>query len=67
MNQLTMNIKKTKYVTFGLKSQTRKVHNHNLFIQDRKIERVISYKYLGMLLDMNLNYNSHLENCLRLI
>ena len=66
-NQLTMNIKKTKYVTFGMKSQTRRVHNHDLFIQNVKIDRVNSYKYLGMILDMNLNYNSHLENCLKLI
>ena len=66
-NQLTMNIKKTKYVTFGLKSQTRSVNNHDLFIQQTKIDRVNSYKYLGITLDMNLNYNIHLENCLKLV
>ena len=49
-NQLTMNIKKTKYVTFGLKSQTRNVNNHDLFIQQIKIDRVNSYKYLGITL-----------------
>ena len=32
INQLTMNTKKTKYVTFELKSQKRKVQNHDLFI-----------------------------------
>ena len=66
-NQLTMNIKKNKYVTFGLKSQTRKVNDHTLFIDNIKLERVTSYKYLGLTLDMNLNYNKHLENCLKLI
>ena len=66
-NQLTMNVKKTKYVIFGLKSNTRKVVNHLLFINDNKLERVTSYKYLGLTLDMNLNYNKHLENCLKLV
>ena len=66
-NQLTINIKKTKYVTFGLKSQTRKISNHQLFMNDNKLERVISYKYLGIILDMNLNFNKHIENCLKLI
>ena len=66
-NQIIMNIKKRKYVTFGLKSMTRKVNNHDLFIQQTKIDKVITYKYLGMILDMNLNYNNNLENCLKLI
>ena len=66
-NQLTMNIKKNKYVTFGLKSQTRKIHNHDLCNNNMKLEKVSSYKYLGMTLDMNLNFNIHLENCLKLI
>ena len=66
-NQLTMNVKKTKYVVFGLKSKTRKVGNHSMFINDHRLERVTSYKYLGLTLDMNLNYNKHLENCLKLI
>ena len=51
-NQLTMNIKKTKYVIFGLKSKTRKIGNHSLFINNNKLERVISYKYLGLTLEM---------------
>ena len=66
-NLLTMNVKKTKYIVFGLKSKTRKVGNHSLFIDNNKLERVSSYKYLGFTLDMNLNYNKHLENCLKLI
>ena len=66
-NQLTMNVKKTKYVVFGLKSKTRKIGNHSLYIDNNKLERVSSYQYLGLTLDMNLNYNKHLENCLKLI
>ena len=65
MNKLTLNVKKTKYVTFGLKSQTRKVINHTLQIGTNKIERVPSYKYLGIILDSNLNYKKHIENCIK--
>ena len=36
---------------------------HDLFIQNMKIGRVNSYKNQ----DMNLNYNNHLENCLKII
>ena len=66
-NQLTMNIKKTKYITFGLKSQTRKIINQELLLDGFKIDKVISYKYLGITLDLNLNFNKHIENCLKLI
>ena len=66
-NQLTMNIKKTKHVKFRMKSQTRKIGNHILFLNNKRLERVTSYKNLSLTLDMNLNYNKHLENCLKLI
>ena len=66
-NKLTLNVKKTKYSIFGLKSQTRKIANHNLYIDNIKVDRVFSYKYLGITLDVNLNYNKHLENVIRTI
>ena len=66
-NKLTMNIKKTKYVIFGLRSQTRKLNNHELFIRDQKIQKVATYKYLGMVLDMNLTFNNHLQQTLNVI
>ena len=53
-NQLTINIKKTKYVIFGLKSKTRKINNHILSINNNRLEKVNSYKYLGLTLDMNI-------------
>ena len=61
-NQLTMNITKTKYVIFGLRSQTKKISQHELHIQDQKIQKVATYKYLGLTLDMNLTFNNHLQN-----
>ena len=37
MNKLTLNVKTPKYVTFGLKSQTRKIVNHAFMIGDIRI------------------------------
>ena len=65
-NKLTLNVGKTKYVTFGLKSQTKKITNHVISIDNLKLERVCTYKYLGVTLDMNFNFNKHLQNCLRI-
>ena len=64
-NKLTLNVKKTKYVTFGFKSQTRKIVNHAISIGNIHVERVHSYKYLGITLDMNLNFKKHMGNCIR--
>ena len=56
-----MNVKKTKYVIFGLRSQTKKLSHHELYIRDQKLQRVATYKYLGMILDMNLTFSNHLQ------
>ena len=62
-----MNVKEIKYVIFGPKSQTRRLRDHELYIHGSKLERVSTYKYLGVTLDRNLNYNKHLENCIKVI
>ena len=66
-NKLTFNVKKTKYTIFGLKSQTRQVREHVLYIGNVKIDKVPNYKYLGITLDANLTYSKHLENVIKSI
>ena len=66
-NQLTMNLKKTKYMIFGLRSQTKKIEHHELSIENHRISKVATYKYLGMILDMNLTFNNHLQQTLNVI
>ena len=41
-NVLTVNVKKSKYVLYGLKSQTRKVMEHTLLMKNVKLDRVSS-------------------------
>ena len=65
-NKLTINVKKTKCVYFGLKSQIKNINNHRICIDNILIDRVNSYKYLGVTLDSLLNYDTHLGNCLAL-
>ena len=52
MNKLTLNVKKRKYTIFYLRSKTRHIGNHTLSIDDIKIDRVPSYKYLGLTFDV---------------
>ena len=65
-NKLTVNIKKTKYVIFGLKSQTKRIKSHSMILDNKTIERVNFYKYLGITLDMHLTFSKHIDNCYRL-
>ena len=67
MNKLTLNVKKTKYTIFGLRSKTRNLRDHTLYMDDIQIDRVPSHKYLGITLDANLTYNRHLENIIKTI
>ena len=67
MNRLTLNVKKTKYTIFGLRSQTKHLREHVLFIDNIKIDRVHTYKYLGITLDANLTYKKHLENVIKTV
>ena len=64
-NALTVNIKKSKYVLYGLKSQTRKIVDHTLLMQNSKLDKVSSYNYLGVQLDMNLTYHKYLQGCVQ--
>ena len=67
MNRLTLNVKKVKYTIFGLRSKTRHIGNHELYIDDIQIDRVPTYKYLGVTLHTNLTYYRHLENIIKAI
>jgi hypothetical protein len=59
-NLLSINISKTKYMIFHSDKKTI-VDNHSLHIHNQEIERVNSIKYLGLHIQSNLKWNTHIE------
>lgn len=72
-NLLTLNLNKTKYVTFSIKNSLQpsellklKIHN-NVCVDDQKcncftLSSTCSIKYLGVDIDQNLNWKNHIGN-----
>ena len=61
VNNMKINIKKTKSMVLGSKNLTKKYQNVNICINDTILQQVKTFKYLGMMLDENLNFNSHIN------
>ncbi len=56
-NKIEFNNQKTKYMIF---SNSHYNNYPNLFMQNVELERVRNYKQLGLYLDENLNWESHI-------
>ncbi len=61
---LSLNISKTKGMFF---SKTKESINADIYIKAEKIEIVSEIKYLGVLLDSNLNFKSHIKKMTKTI
>lgn len=61
-NRLTLNQKKCKSMFFSPKRR-KKIHlsNFPIFINGLKIDNVQEFKYLGIILDSNLSFESHIN------
>ncbi|CAD6227388.1 GSCOCG00006158001-RA-CDS, partial [Cotesia congregata] len=57
-NKLTLNVDKSTYITFGSYIDSVPTNFH-LFIKDRKLKRVESCKYLGVVYDCHMKWNKH--------
>lgn len=61
-NKLTVNFKKTEFMIYYLRnSNIDKIFNE-ICIENVKIDRVLEYKYLGLIINHNLNWVSHINN-----
>ena len=62
-NQLKLNLNKTKYMLFQPRSKKFKtLQNLKLYLhKDVEIERVHQYKYLGLVVDCDLNWKAHVK------
>ena len=60
-NGIKANTDKSKVMVFGSPSSTAKIPPFTLKIEDTPLLTVTSYKYLGMTLDSQLNFNLHVN------
>ena len=68
-NKLTINCKKTKFCLYGMRFLIRKgkTLDLKLSLNNQILEQVCSYKYLGLILDEQLNYNKHIKELKKLV
>ena len=60
-NGIQMNTDKTNLMLFGQKSMLDKLPSFEINVNDTPIKAVNNYRYLGMTLDCQLNYNKHVQ------
>ena len=60
-NQLTLNIKKTKYMIFGSKYVLNNVSEFELVYDTNAVERIDKFKYLGVIFDPLLSWCNHVD------
>jgi hypothetical protein len=58
-NKLSLNANKTKYMVFH--TVNKKIEHLNLKIDNKSIELVNDFNFLGILVDSNLNWKSHIN------
>lgn len=64
-NSLKLNLNKTKFMLIASRNKLNKFKQDgiklSIIIDDCQIERVNKFKYLGVIIDCELNFNSHCE------
>ena len=60
-NKLTLNTEKTQYMIFGSKSKLKKVTAFELRIKEDILERMTTFKYLGLHFDPTLTWTNHIK------
>ena len=58
-NGIQMNVEKTKLMLFGNPKKIEKLPAFHIKVDDSPLKIVPHYKYLGVMLDSQLNYNKH--------
>ena len=65
LNSLTINVKKTKIMTFGSKKSREKLGELNVSFNGTDLEHVGSFNYLGVKLDQVLQYDLHAKTLIQ--
>ena len=68
-NKVTINCKKTKYCVYGMRSNIKRTKSVDtiLSLNNNRLDRVSSYKYLGFILDEHLNFNKHVSEICNIV
>ena len=66
-NKLTINTKKSNYVIYGTNQRVSRIRDCILSIQNDILVRTRSYKYLGVHIDSHMNFNTHIDNCCKIV
>ena len=67
INKLTINAKKTKLMVFGTRNKVKRAKEVRVSINGNQLQLVLSYKYLGILLDSTLNFNKHIASVINTV
>ena len=67
VNRLTVNTKKSKLMVFGTRAKVKKAKNIQVFLNGIRLQKVPTFKYLGMVLDPTLNFNHHVSFVIRTV
>ena len=69
MNKLTIKCKKTKYCVYGMRPIVKKSKNVDMILSlnSTVLEKVCSYKYLGFILNDQLNFNKHITETVNIV
>ena len=66
-NKLTLNVKKTKLVSFGTCHKVKSAKGSVVRLDGKKLQHVPSYKYLGMVLDSTLSLKAHVSSVINTV
>ena len=67
-NKLTINVDKTKSMYFGTRNMIKGLDKGVItHLKNKKLQNVDHYKYLGVILDNNLNFKLHIDNLLKIL
>ena len=61
-NKLSLNVSKTKLMTFGTRHKVKMAENAMVNMNNSRLQIVPTYKYLGFVLDSTLTFNSQVKN-----
>ncbi len=60
-NRLSLNVAKTKLMLVGSRVRLTRAGNFTISLNGEMLESVTSFKYLGMILDPQLHFHSHID------